>query len=274
MGYQLLGYRKRLIHILWILGVALLCLLQPTFAATPQGTYTNWYWEPPDTGYRSLVHSLKIEAVTPDAPYFWSHQFQLVNGDVGYIGLQSNGNRVDGTVGKTAVFSVFKSGIAASPKVSPKLCEVKQNGFDGYDIAGSSCRTAYEWTIGHKYTMWTKISQVENDGTWWDGLIKDENTGLVTFLGRIKVPPTWRGMGAWSVMWTEYFGEKPKVCTELSYSRVRFYKPTANRGTVQPSRTSNEFSKPVDCTNSRITNTKNGTIQEMGNPANESIRNW
>lgn len=256
--------KKFIVYFLIALLAFFLCTIGQIVAATPQGTFTNWNWEPPTNGYSSLENSFIIEDVTPDAPYFWSHQFQFVNGHGygGYMGLQSNGSRVNGTVGKTAVFSVFNSGIAATVG----FCEVRQAGFDGYDIAGSSCRTAYEWVIGHKYRMQTEIAQKEPDGTWWNGWITDETTHIKTFLGSIKVPPAWHGMGAWSVMWTEYFGDKPDTCDALAYSRVHFYPPTANNGTVKPSDTSNELSTDVDCTNSKITNVSTGTVQEMGNP--------
>jgi hypothetical protein len=252
---------KSVFYFLLAIPLVFLAVIPQSLAAMPQGTYTNWNWSPPSTGYSNLQHSLSIEDVTPDAPYFWAHQFSFVNGDVGYMGLQSHGSRVDGTVGKTVVFSVFKSGIAATPE----SCHIDKKGFDGYeDMSGSSCRIAYDWVLGHKYTMRTEIVKKDETGTWWGAWIKDENEDVETFIANIAVPSTWGGIGDWTVMWSEYFGEHPATCEALPYSRVHFYPPTANDGSATPSGTSNELSKGTSCTNSEVTNAPEGTLQEMG----------
>ncbi len=43
----------------------------------------------------------------PNATYFWAHQFGLVGGEGGYLGLQTKGNRADGSLGKLAIFSLW-----------------------------------------------------------------------------------------------------------------------------------------------------------------------
>jgi len=230
-------------------------------AATPQGTYTNWNWNAPAEGYNSFEHNLLIEKVTPDATYFWSHQFQIVGGDGGYIGLQSHGSRVNGTVGKTAIFSIFSSGIAGTAG----SCIVQQAGFDGYNTSGTSCRVPFEWVEGRTYKLRVAYMSTDSTGKWWGGWVTDTSTGVETFIAQIKVPTTWKGLGAWSVMWTEYFGVQPATCDQLPYSKVRFYTPKAN-GSILPASTSNFLSTSSTCTNSAITNFTGGTIQEMGNP--------
>ncbi len=252
-----------LVFALLISGVGVY-MLRKSSAATPQGTYTNWNWSPPANGFDSLEHSLTIESVTNDAPYFWSHQFRFGDGDGGYMGLQSHGNRVNGSVGKTVIFSIFSAGIAATPG----SCSVEQAGFDGYNTSGSSCRVAYEWVQGRKYTMRTARLGSDSNGTWWGGWIMDTTTGVETFIAQIQVPPIWKGISYWSVMWTEYFGAQPATCDQLAYSRVKFYPPTANSRTISPTSTSNSLSQGTTCTNSKITNTTDGVIQEMGNSAN------
>ncbi|HSX27811.1 MAG TPA: DUF3472 domain-containing protein [Patescibacteria group bacterium] len=253
---------KKLIVVCFVMlfaGLGVYLLLR-TSALTPQGTYTNWDWSPPADGFSSLKHSLTVEAVTPDAPYFWSHQFQFVGGDGGYIGLQSHGSRVDGTIGKTAVFSIFSAGIEATSGA----CVVQQAGFDGYNTSGSSCRVPYEWVLGRTYQMRTAMISRDSTGTWWGGWVKDTSTGVETFIAQIKTPATWKGIGAWSSMWTEYFGVQPSSCDTLPYSRVRFGSPTAN-DVVAPTGTSNYLTTTADCKTSVITNTANGMVQEMGN---------
>lgn len=235
-----------------------------SFALTVQGTYTNWFWNPPSEGFNTVEHGLTVEAVTPDAPFFWSHQFKLINGDGGYIGLQSNGSRVDGTRGKTVVFSIFNAGIEGSPA---NHCKVEQKGFDGYaGSSGTSCRIAYDWQTNHKYNLRVAIYSRESTGNWWIASVEDTTTGEKTWIAKIKVPATWKGLGSWSSMWTEFFGVKPATCELLPYSRVRFYAPVANNGTVQPTSKSNYMPSGTDCPTSSITNFTGGSVQQFGNP--------
>lgn len=235
-------------------------LLVQSKAAVPTGTYTNWTWPAAPTGNWNIEHGLTIEEVTPDATYFWSHQFKINGGDGGYIGLQSHGNSVSGAIGKTAVFSIFGAGIEATPG----NCKVEQAGFDGYQNSGSSCRIPFDWVLGRKYQLKAGITGSDAGGTWWTGTIQDTATGAVTEVGRIKVPTSWKGVDTWSVMWTEYFGGQPANCNDLAYSRVRFYTPRANNGATSPVGSSNTYASGGTCNNSTITNTGDGVIQQMG----------
>lgn len=231
-------------------------------AVIPTGTYTNWNWPAAGTGYWSLEHGLVVEDVTPDATYFWSHQFQIVGGDGGYIGIQSHGNTVSKQVGKTAVFSIFGSGLWGTPG----NCETTQAGFDGglYG-AGTSCRITYEWQKGHAYGFKVGITGGDSSGVIWTGTVADFTTGSVTTIGQIKVPTSWKGVGFWSSMWTEYFGGQPATCDKLAYSRVRFLKPSVN-GSIAPAAKNNTYAQAGNC-QSRITDQADGsTVQEMGTP--------
>ncbi len=238
-------------------------LVFQSFAAgvRPQGVYSNWSWDTPSGGFTNLSHELTIEEVTPDAPYFWSNQFNFVGGDGGYIGLQSRGSRVDGTVGKTAVFSVFNSGIQGTTG-----CSVEQGNFDGASGSGTSCRVAYDWQVGVKYKFRVEKGTVESNGTWWSGYITNTATGTETLIAKYKVLPSWQGLGDWSVQWTEYFGQLPATCNDLARSKVRFYKPTRtyNGQNVLPARSWLHYATGADCTNSRVVEFNGGTIQEMG----------
>lgn len=229
-----------------------------SFAATPQQTYNSWGWPTTKTGsvkgFTSFEHTLTIESVAPNAPYFWSHQFGFEGGDGGYIGLQSNGSRVNGTVGKTAVFSIFSSGIAGLPASS---CSVEQAGFDGYNTSGTSCRIPFEWSAGTPYVL--KVSRLAQDstGSWWVGTINGQE------IARIKVPLAWSGLRSSSIMWTEYFGARPNNCKDIPYSRVRFSQPIAN-GNIQPTGGSPSLSTGTDCTNSKMTQVGTSWIHEVG----------
>ncbi len=256
-----LTYNKKLtaIFVLLFVGVGVFVIWR-SFAATPQGTYMNWTWQPPADGFSNLQHSLTVEQVSYNATYFWSHQFKYVNGDGGYIGLQSAGSRVNGTNGKTAVFSVFNSAIAGTQG----SCSVEPANFDGGTGGGTSCRIAYDWSANRRYSIKVQKDAVEDNGTWWIGTVTDTVSGVVTEIGRFKVPPAWKGLGDWSVMWSEYFGERPGTCEDLPYSRVRFSQPIAD-GRVIPVSSSPYLTETADCRNSKVTRMGTDNIQEMGN---------
>lgn len=237
-------------------------MLRKSSAVVPTGTYTNWWWSPPSTGFTNVVHGLTIEKVTTDSSYFWAHQIKFIDGVGGYIGLQSNGLRVDGSRGKTVIFSIFGAGLDATAG----SCHVQQAGFDGYDSSGSSCKIAYDWVIGRKYNMRLTLRETDSTGKWWHGFVKDTVTGTDTFIGKIKVPLTWKGLGGWSVMWTEYFGPQPATCKEIPYSQVIFHDPIADSGTIKPIDKSNKLSSNNDCLTSSVTDITGGTVHKVGNP--------
>lgn len=233
----------------------------------PHQTYTNWTWKAPSGGFTNMKHRLVIESVTPNSTYFWSHQFHFINGDGGYIGLQSHGYPISGGTGKTAIFSIFGAGMEATPG----RCVVEQANFDGYDKAGSRCIVPYEWVQGRMYQLRTKRMTSDSKSSLWAGYVKDMVTGKENMIGQIRVPGTWKGNGNWSVMWTEYFGKPVATCAEMPYSRARFYRPNANSGSVYPVSSSTFLTTNSNCRTSKITRYPYGIngyyIQEMGNPA-------
>ena len=244
-------------------------------AATPQGIQSNWIWNPPADGFTNLESSISIEQVTNGSPYFWANQFNFKGGDGGYIGLQSGGSRVNGTYGKTAVFSIFSAGIYGTPS----NCKVEQAGFDGYAGGGTSCRIPFEWQTGRKYSMRVLKTASDSQSTTWTGSIVDTTSNTDTFIANIKVPKSWQGMGDWTSAWTEYFGTKPSSCDKIPYSKITFFRPTRTIQTTAALGSKdvktepavhinfyNYYYQPVDCTNSKITNFNGGTVQEVGNP--------
>ena len=236
-------------------------------AVTARGVYADWTWPSTSSGFTEFEHGLTINQVTPNAPFFWSHQFRMVGGDGGYIGLQSNGNRVNGTSGKTAVFSVFGSALSGTTG----SCVLESKGFDGYNTSGTSCRVPFDWQAGREYKLKVKKISTDSTGHWWQGSIKDTFTGTETVIAKIKIPRTWTGLGTWSVMWTEYFGAQPSSCSALPYSNVTFSAPTANGGKIKPVRSNRYLSSTYTCSNSSINVINNiYTQQKVGNTPSAS----
>jgi len=225
--------------------------------ATPQGTYTEWRW-PPSTsfartlqaGYLNFEHVLVPEVDPgPDTTYFWAHQFRLIGGEGGYIGLQTKGNRIDGSLGKMAIFSIWDAEAAEGPATR----------FSG-EGEGWSCRIPYQWQAGRAYGL--KV--FTPGGGWWGARVRDEQTGAISEIGGIRVPQHWRNLDSWSVMWTEYYGPPLNSCRDLAYSSVVFGTPRANDGEVKPAGSHSHLSDGT-CPG-RIQTVAEGVRHEMGLP--------
>jgi hypothetical protein len=226
---------------------------------SPQGTYTEWRW-PPSTsfartllaGYNSFEHVLIPEVDPgPDSMYFWAHQFRLIGGEGGYLGLQTKGNRVDGSLGKMAIFSIWNAVEAAGPGTTR---------FSG-EGEGWSCRIPYMWHPGRAYAL--KVSSI--GGSWWEAKVRDESTGVISQIGGIRVPEHWRNLDSWSVMWTEYYGQPLERCSDLAYSSVVFGTPLANDGEVKPAGSHSHLGEGT-CATSDIETVAQGVRHQMGLP--------
>ncbi|HEX2042610.1 MAG TPA: hypothetical protein VHF24_08225 [Acidimicrobiales bacterium] len=223
---------------------------------TPQGTYTDWFWPPPPvgadglTGYSSFEHSLTVEVDPgPQASYFYAHQFTLVGGAGGYLGLQTRG-RADGTWGRIAIFSIWDAVAARGP------APVRFTG----EGEGWTCRIMYPWQGGRPYRMHLRTRA----RAWWVASVADAVTGNETEIGWIQVPHRWQRLDGWSVMWTEWYGGPLARCADLPHSSVVFHTPSADDGRVRPDRASDHLDTGASCDNSRVERLENGSRQEMG----------
>ena len=234
--------------------------------AIPLGTNSSFNMQSNGVGGITKVRfSTKIESVVSGSPYFYANQFQMLevgNVRTGYTGIQERGSRVNGTVGKTAVFSMFDAAIAATPSTS---CSVEVGGnFDGYvGRNGTSCRIPYEYKLNVIYDTIIERGAIESDGTWWSGTIIDTSTGISTLIANIKVPPSWKGIGSRTTAFTEYFGGLPATCSQLQYTKVRFYTPRS-MADLPGSLISNYYSTTGTCTNSAAYTQENSQVHEIG----------
>jgi len=226
---------------------------------TPSGTYTEWRW-PPSTsfartlqaGYGSFEHVVLPEVDPgPEATYFWAHQFRFIGGEGGYLGLQTKGNRADGSLGKMAIFSIWDAVEAEGPGT------VRFSG----EGTGWSCRIPYPWEAGRPYGMRVYTP----GGGWWGAAVRDDTTGEISEIGGIRVPGHWRNLDSWSVMWTEYYGPPLARCSDLAHSRVVFGTPTADKGEVRPAGSHSHLSEGT-CNTSLIETVPDGVRHEMGTP--------
>jgi hypothetical protein len=231
----------------------------------PTGTYTEWTWpaapENPDgkTGYFSFEHCVTPE-IEPDqgVGYFWSHQVAFVHGEAGYFGLQTIGQRPDGSEGKVAIFSIWNALAARGPGIAQRF---------GGEGVGFQTLIPYDWQAGRKYRLRLFKSGAQRKGTEWTAKVHDESTGVEVEIGTITVSKKWGYLSDWSVMWSErYTGPEIRRCADVGYSSVLFGEPSANQGAVRPESHHNHLSDPVNCPNSRIKDKGAGIRQEMGVP--------
>jgi hypothetical protein len=116
-------------------------------AVGPQGTYTDW-WLPnlPAEGFFNIdgyITPVNEPTVGPGQvqfAYFYSSQFGIVDGDGGYIGIQTDGN------GKRAIFSIWGANGAQCADVAGAICQPFTGEGDGYQTL-----VPYEWVPGHRY---------------------------------------------------------------------------------------------------------------------------
>jgi hypothetical protein len=225
-----------------------------------RGPYTEWFWPAPPSaggrdGFSSFEHTVTPEIDPgPQATYFWAHQFGLEGGEGGYIGLQTKGNRADGSLGKMAIFSLWDAIGADGPGV------VRFSG----EGTGWSARIAYHWEQDTTYRLRVGIDGDMPEGTWWAASVLDLDAGEERHIGRLMAKPGWGGLRPWSVMWTEYYGPPLRRCGDLAEVSAVFGSPVADGG-VEPIRASSHVGDGT-CDTTRITGLDHGVRHEMGLP--------
>ncbi|MCA9580288.1 MAG: DUF3472 domain-containing protein, partial [Myxococcales bacterium] len=137
----------------------------------------------------------------------------------GYVGLQTDGIRFNGTRGDTAIFSLWNANAAAGPSC----------GEFGGEGTGYSCRLAYPFVQGRFYRLRTWRGSKDGGGQWWMAYIRDESTGTETHIGSIRVAGSHRDMNPPS-NFVEYFGTKV-ACGSVPTSVAIFTPPAANQTT-------------------------------------------
>lgn len=225
-------------------------------AATPCDTFTEWWWAPSPTIYRTIPAGFtSFEHVVlpeidpgPEAPFLLVHEFKLVGGDEGSFGLRTCSD-VDAGVAKIALFSIRASLTA----------EAGGDGSAQEDQWGWSCRIPYHWSEGRPYGLrvWTE------EAAWWSAAVRDQATGQETLIGRIRVPDDWRRLASWSVSATRYQGGPLLRCEHLAECQVAIKEPTADGGRVKPVRHENHLG-PGTCPTSRIDDVRGGVRHMVG----------
>ena len=179
--------------------------------------YVDWNYN--STGFWDVDQTLWM-VVRPGYTY-WSLNWAWTNtsqSNGGYMGLQTNGSRFDGSAGDTAIFSLWNA-----------------NGYRGSNCgsfsgegSGLSCRLPYTiYGDGNSYRLRVWRLEADAQGQWWGAWIQDARRGDV-HIGDLRVPAT-ANLIAYANDFSEYFG--PKVgCDQVPLSVVNWTYPTADAG--------------------------------------------
>ena len=133
--------------VLLTVAVALLVVGSPSVAGAAQQQnaymYTYWNWSPAGSFGQNLDQELSIGRKASST--YWAMTWRLDNSNPGYMGLQTNGNRFDNTVGETAIFSEWGSDSFRGPSCGRFPYE---SGGTGY-----SCRLPYTIKVGDRKSV-------------------------------------------------------------------------------------------------------------------------
>lgn len=212
-------------------------------AAGIEGTYTDWIFaNMPAEGFFNIDGYITPKNdPTPDSgqvqpAYFYSMQFGIVTGDGGYIGIQKDAD------GKRAIFSIWGATAATCSTEPGALCRPFTGEGDGYQTI-----IPYQWVAGHTYRTRVWALSTDADGDWWIGEIMDQNTGVASVVGTIRVPLGYQWLSYYTINWVEWYAPRPPSCDSVPESVVFFGAPLANGGAQNAGPPSSHFGDPTDC---------------------------
>jgi len=177
--------------------------------------YAFWTYDT-ENGFRDVAQSVKIRRKAPTT--FWAQYWRWNGADVGgYVGLQTDGNRFDGTTGDTAIFSLLDADAAEGPG-----CGTFAGEGEGY-----SCRLALPIRTKRTYKFRVIRADATEQGQWWKASVRDVTEGKTYPIGRVRVAKTFTLMGH-PMNFSEYFG--PAVeCDSVPVSVALWGSPVANK---------------------------------------------
>ncbi|MGA9522581.1 MAG: hypothetical protein WBV82_14030 [Myxococcaceae bacterium] len=197
--------------------LAVLLVASAAHAAQHQNAflYVDWQTTYTTQTYTRFEQRLQVTQKAPAS--FWATMWTWKNSSTGgYIGLQTDGNRVDGSVGDTVIFSIWNA-TAAKGDCQP---------FAGEGV-GYSCRLAWTINPAHKYRLRIQpaVNAADPAGQWWDAYIRNESTFVETRIGSLRAGPSDTSFLMPS-NFSEYFGSQMPTCDGVPVSIAQWSKPT------------------------------------------------
>ncbi|HTV12273.1 MAG TPA: hypothetical protein VME20_10475 [Acidimicrobiales bacterium] len=208
------------------------------------GTYTTWSWPGTKSGFSAVQWELEPQTDPSPVGYFWSHQVAIIGGEAAYFGLQTCGSE---PTGKIAIFSVWGAVDADGPEYAAP--------FRG-EGSGMSVRVRYPWSPGRR----ERLTIYNQERGWWAATVGERP------VGRIRVAPSWAGLAATSIMWTERYSPPLRSCSELGHSLAWFGTPLAD-GAEAPVSHQNSLANHRGCEGSSARDAGGGVLHEIGRPS-------
>ena len=163
----------------------------------------------------------------------------------GYIGLQPTGNGPNGQqLGRMAIFSLWNANAVEAHGAA-------LGGTFGGEGTGYTLRLHYPFEPRHTYRLRMWREEITPEGVWWGAWILDRQTGIETYLGRIRSDSAHETLNGQSVEnFSEYYGPQMPTCDDVPRTRVYWSLPQVRGlGSADPVRGTytNYFRGP--CTN-------------------------
>lgn len=208
--------KLRILSVLTAIGVSG-SLLAPARAEQHQNANVYAYWDfSGRSGFWNVDQELRVP-VKASASY-WASNWAWTDASYGgYVGIQTDGNRADGSTGDTAIFSIWNANGGG-----PGCMRFSGEG------TGMSCRLAYPIQTDRYYRLRIWRLDADDQGQWWGAWILDEATGVESFIGKLRAA----GRGQHTLMappmnFSEYFGTKVS-CDAVPVSWAIWTQPAAN----------------------------------------------
>jgi hypothetical protein len=199
------------------LAVALLVTaVTPAQAAQHQGGAIAVYWNfHGANGFWNIDQYVRVLQKSHHS--YWAMQwgFTATPNEGGYMGLQTDGIRFDGSRGEMAIFSLWNA------NASRGTC-----GPFGGEGTGLSCRVPYSFStnVYYRYRVWRL--EADTGGQWWGAWMINMSTGAETHIGSIRVART-KTLTTTPLNFSEYWGDAV-ACDNVPVSVADFTQPAAN----------------------------------------------
>ena len=248
----------------------------------PTEMATEWTWPAPVASMEwDLMVEREIVRQPPDAErpstgYYWAHQFYFEEGVTGFLGIQAEGgySEKELELGETYEWTKMAVFWLSGPPLDAELGDIP---FPDARIlpdeaAGVNYWTIhakFDWQVCHTYHFRIGPHATDPDGsTWYGAWIEDKDTGVGTFLGRMRLPA---GSGQLSVsrsrsMHIDFVPADELTCDIPAHASALFGTPRANDGAVLPVLYQDNFAER-GCPSSRYTRFDAAVRHEMGVPA-------
>jgi len=161
--------------------------------------------------------------------YFWAQQFWFINGDGGYLGVQTGG-QINGLNTKIAIFSVWQALDAKKANSTNSWA-----GAFGHEGTGFSCKIPFDWRQNIKYRLrlMKNASDTPPISNSWSAFIQEVSTGIEECIGQILLPSQWGGLTRDSNFFVEYF-LPVNGCENVPFAQATLHRPNREYGNIIP----------------------------------------